>query len=268
MSTTEHDNQDILNDAREYAKYGKVADLERLELDPESLAKPIRLQTLGTVASTHGQDNILRFPHNKGVDLLCNVQLAEGKWIRTPLFVAVCNDMQSTVELLLSFGADPCRQKADFVKRSPIHQAILTDNKPLLEKIWARDPSFVQPRLASGALSVVAAMPSENSPPTEGSLFHYVLGKFEEQDLNIKDTEGFAAVHHAAHRNLKDHIQLLLRANPTLVDATGQTPIEIAIAHGFDVLTHYLNANQRNPEAMRDFRQSKQELAHTTERFL
>lgn len=82
-------------------------------------------------------------------------------------------------------------------------------------------------------------MPYENDTFTDGSLFDCVVGRYKKQNLDVEDTAGFAAVHHAAHRNLKDHTQLLLRrgANPKPVDATGHTPVEIAITRGFDALT-------------------------------
>jgi ankyrin repeat protein len=268
MSLSVYD-EDILDKAREYAENGQLIDLEHLELDAASLAKPIRFQTLGTVAAKNGHDRILDFLFQKGVDLLCSVKLQGGLCSQTPLFVAVCNDKRSTVKLLLDIGADPCRPETDFANRTPIHQAILYDNKPLLELIWEQNSSFTQTLLPSGALTVVEVMRLKNSPATEGSLFDYVSGKYRPEALDTKDIAGFAAVHHAAQWNLKDHLQLLLRrgANPKLVDATGQTPLEIAISHGFYALAQYLDSNQGIPQA-KAFWQSKQELADTTHNFL
>ena len=195
MATTQYDEEDMIDLLRGLAKHGNRFGMEQLELDAEYLAQPMRLQTVGTIAAASGNDDILQFLFEKGVDLLCNVQVSESRWTRTPLFEAVCNNKQSTVLLLLTMGADPGRREVD-VNSNPIHQAILKGNKPLLEIMWTFNAAFIQPRLPSGALAVVEAMLLESSQPTEGSLFYYVLHKFEARQLDFKDTRGFAAVHH------------------------------------------------------------------------
>lgn len=117
-----------------------LEELKKRNLDTEKLARTWGVRTFATVAASTNDVDMLRYLHERGVNLLSG-----GENLGTPLFKDVARGHCEAVTFLMELGADPRIPEKNRPRYSPLHEAILRHHVCLLRKICDYNPEYIPP---------------------------------------------------------------------------------------------------------------------------
>lgn len=113
--------------------------------------------------------------------------------------------------------------------------------------------------MASGRLAIAEAIGEGSGPVNTVS---FLVEKLR-VSLNTQDSDGSAAIHHAARRNIPSLMEILIKrgADPNIEDGTGQTAWEIVSTLDYQDLAEYLDRREGWALQMNELRLQKTGLA-------
>ncbi|PSS05728.1 Protein ACCELERATED CELL DEATH like [Actinidia chinensis var. chinensis] len=171
------------------------------------------------------------------------VSYCENKEGKSPFYLAVESGKKATVESMLQLFIRKGCSYEDMKGKSPVHAAIRTRNKGILDLLLGKVPTLIQLRNEDGETPLHCAA---SIGYNEG--VRYLLEKFSEFCLLERDDNGFLPIHTASERGHVDIVQKLLQYYPDggeLMTKEGENILHIAAKNGKNnVVNHIL----RTPE--------------------
>ncbi|GFZ05686.1 ankyrin repeat family protein [Actinidia rufa] len=160
------------------------------------------------------------------------VSYCENKEGKSPFYLAVESGKKATVESMLQLFIGKGYSYEEMKGKSPVHAAIRTRNKGILDLLLGKVPTLIQLRNEDGETPLHCAA---SIGYNEG--VWYLLEKFSEFCLLERDDNGFLPIHTASERGHVDIVQKLLQYYPdggellTKEDDHGNTALHLATMH-------------------------------------
>ena len=232
------------------------------------------------VEHNHKDMAALLLKHKADPNARMETRYGEGGPGYTPLLMATARVFPDIVELLLDSGADP---NLGTETRSPIMNALNNEDPParlemlksLLQhgaNVETRDSGGNTPlwmaavrgdRAAMALLLAHKANPNARNKSATSGILDYLIQTDRSRDVkplmqmlltagaevNAREASGNTPLHVAVYYDLRDRAQLLLanKANPNAKNQDGETPLCLAVSKGEKEMAELLLANKADP---------------------